>query len=399
VRGVNETQDRVVSAFAIPLMQVLVGAVLFGALVGRQVDLAIFAFLVMAITGAAKLWSRLAHRRLSCHERVDRGKVFPGETVSLRIHVENNKLLPVHFRLKLASGHVLTPADPQALGGQAGGLLWYQCVTFRFDFMARRRGVYPIGLARFAAGDLLGFFPRDQVVQEPQRVVVFPRLVPLRTHQLQGQDLFGRAGADHALEDPVYLLGTRDYQQWRPARYIHWKASARHHRLQEKVFQPSTQRKVILCVDAASYLAKEAEDDFERTLEVVGSLALRLEREGQSVGLATDAPTEESGPTILAPAVGPVQVSSILETLARLRFETSGDLAAPVGWRRPIPWGTSCLLFCCEMGEGVARIKTYLTRRRVSTVLVACRVTVNGERHVGDTYALKDFYDETGEGV
>ena len=179
MRGVNETQDRVVSAFAIPLMQVLVGVVLFGALVGRQVDLAIFAFLVMAIVGAAKLWSRLAHRRLSCHVTVDRGKVFPGETVSLRIHVENGKLLPVHFRLKLASGHALTLADPQPLGGQAGGLLWFQSATFRFDFMARRRGVHPIGLASFAAGDLLGFFPRARVVQEPQRVVVFPRLVPL----------------------------------------------------------------------------------------------------------------------------------------------------------------------------------------------------------------------------
>jgi uncharacterized protein (DUF58 family) len=399
VRGLNETQDRVASAFAIPLMHVLVGLVLFGALVGRQVDLAIFAFLVMAIVGTAKLWSRLAHYRLSCHATVDGGKVFPGETVSLRIHVENGKLLPVHFCLKLASGHALTLADRQPLGVQAGGLLWFQSATFRFDFMARRRGVHPIGLARFIAGDLLGFFPRDRVVQEPQCVVVFPRLVPLRSHRLYGQDLFGQAGAAHALEDPVYVLGTRDYQQWRPSRYIHWKASARHHRLQEKVFQPSTQRKVILCVDAASYLAKQAEDDFERTLEVVGSLALQLEREGQPVGLATDAPTEEGGPTILAPAMGPVQVSSILEMLARLRFETSGDLASPAGWRRPIPWGTSCLLFCCETGEGVARIKTYLNRRRVSAVLVACRVSVNGGKQVGDIFALKDFYDETGEGL
>ena len=146
---------------------------------------------------------------------------------------------------------------------------------------------------------------------------------------------------------------------------------------------------MILCVDAASYLDKQAEDDFERTLEVVGSLALRLEREGQSVGLATDAPTEEGGPTILAPAMGPVQVSSILETLARLRFETSGDLAARVHWRRPIPWGTSCLLFCCETGEGVARIKAYLDRRRVYTVLVACRVSGTGRGMSGTPMPLK----------
>ncbi len=399
MRGLNEIQDRVVSAFAIPLMQILVGVVLFGALVARQADLAIFAFLVMAIVGAANLWSRVAHHRLSCHATVDRGKVFPGESVSLTIHVENGNLLPVHFRLKLASGNSLALVDPQPLIGQAGGLLWFQSATFQFEFIAKRRGVHPVGLARFAAGDLLGFYPRDRVAQKPNRVVVFPRLVPLRPHPLNGQDLFGKAGAAHAVEDPVYILGTRDYQQWRPARYIHWKASARHHRLQEKVFQPSTQRKVILWVDAASYLAGEAEDDFERTLEVVASLAFRLEREGQPVGLATDAPTEEGGPVILAPAMGPVQVSSILDTLARLKFDTSGDPAAPVGWRQPIPWGTSCLLFCCKTGERVEEIKATLTRRRVSTVLVACRVTGNGERHAGAAYALKDFYIETGEGV
>jgi uncharacterized protein (DUF58 family) len=396
---VNEMEERVASAFAIPFMQVLVGVVLFGALVSRQVDLAIFAFLVMTIAVAAKLWSRLAHHRLSCSITLDRGKVFPGESVSLRIQVENNKLLPVHFRLKLASGKVLTPVDPQALHGHHGGLLWFQSATFRFDFIARKRGIYPIGLAGFAAGDLLGFFPRERVVEESKGVVVFPRLVPLRSHPLPGQDLFGQAGAAHSLEDPVYILGTRDYQQWRPARYIHWKASARHHRLQEKVFQPSMQQKLILCVDAASFLAKEAEDDFERTLEVVASLALRLERQGQAVGLATDAPTEEGGPTILTPAIGPIQVSSILEALARLRFETCGDLAAPVCWKRPIPWGTSCLLFCCETNEGAARIKSYLNRRRVSTALVACRVTADGDRRAGDAYGLKDFYDETGEGV
>jgi len=392
-------EERVASALAIPFMQVLVGVVLFGALVGRQVDLAIFAFLIMTIAGAAKVWSRLAHRRLSCDTTLDRGKVFPGESVSLRIHVENNKLLPVHFRVKLASDRVLTPADPQAIHSHHGGLLWFQSATFRFDFVARKRGVYPIGLAGFAAGDLLGFFPREQAVEESNRVVVFPRLVPLRSRPLPGQDLFGQAGAAHALEDPVYILGTRDYQQSRPARYIHWKASARHGRLQEKVFQPSTQRKIILCVDAASYTAKQAEDDFERTLEVVGSLALRLVRQGQSVGLATDAPTEDGGPTILAPAMGPVQASSILEALAGLKFETSGDLTAPVCWRRPIPWGTSCLLFCCETNEEVARIKFSLNRRRVSTALVACRASPDGKRQAGDAYALEDFYGETGEGL
>jgi uncharacterized protein (DUF58 family) len=399
VRAVSEMEERVASAIAIPFMQVLVGVVLFGALVGRQVDLAIFAFLVMTVAGAAKVWSRLAHRRLSCGATLDRGKVFPGESVSLRIHVENNKLLPVHFRVKLASDRVLTPADPQALHGHHGGLLWFQSATFRFDFVARKRGVYPIGLAGFAAGDLLGFFPKEQAVEESNRVVVFPRLVPLRSHPLPGQDLFGQAGAAHSLEDPVYILGTREYQQWRPARYIHWKASARQHRLQEKVFQPSMQQKLILCVDAASFLAREAEDDFERTIEVVASLALRLERKGLAVGLATDAPTEDGGPTVFPPAIGPAQVSRILETLARLKFETSGDLTAPACWRSPISWGTSCLLFCCETNEGVARIKSYLNRRRVSTVLVACRATPHGNRHAGDACALEDFYDETGEGV
>ncbi|MBW1691959.1 MAG: DUF58 domain-containing protein, partial [Deltaproteobacteria bacterium] len=49
------------------------------------------------------------------------------------------------------------------------------------------------------------------------------------------------------------MLGTRDYQNWRPARHIHWKASASHNRLQEKVFEPSEQEKVLLAVEVSQF--------------------------------------------------------------------------------------------------------------------------------------------------
>ncbi len=75
------------------------------------------------------------------------------------------------------------------------------------------------------------------------------------------RELFGVPGVKSPVKDPVYILGTRDYQPSGPSRHIHWKASARHLKLQEKVFEPSEQEKVLLALEVGSFqksLANEA---------------------------------------------------------------------------------------------------------------------------------------------
>ena len=75
----------------------------------------------------------------------------------------------------------------------------------------------------------------------------------LAPFNLPKRDFFGVPGGESPVNDPVYILGTSDYHYGRPSKYIHWKASARYQRLQEKVFDSSEQEKVLFLIDVGEF--------------------------------------------------------------------------------------------------------------------------------------------------
>lgn len=91
-----ETQERgVPTVFVIPLIQFFVGALLFVALLYRQGDLVILTLLVLGLVTGVRLWTRISLSGLRSRSTVDKQKLFPDETLSLRVHVENKKFLPI----------------------------------------------------------------------------------------------------------------------------------------------------------------------------------------------------------------------------------------------------------------------------------------------------------------
>ena len=294
------TRQRIPSLFTNPVVLAVVGLFFFGALLARRHELAVLAVLVGALMGTSRLWTGFSPKSITCELSVDRCRVFPGETVELRAELENGKLLPVHLTLRIASSDVVSPAPGQPETLQSGTLLWFQRAVFTWIFTALKRGIHQLGPPRLASGDLLGFYSRNIVSKKRLSIVVFPRLVPLKPVRLSRRDLFGKPGGTGMLPDPLYIVGTRDYQARAPARHIHWKASARHLRVQEKVFEPSFQEKVLFIVQVDGFIAYGNGEPFERTLEVVASLSVRLQDDGHPVGLATNA-VGVAGPLVRAP--------------------------------------------------------------------------------------------------
>jgi uncharacterized protein (DUF58 family) len=234
--------------------------------------------------------------------------------------------------------------------------------------------------------DLLGFYPREKRTEGDIHVVVYPRLVPLKPFSLPRRDFFGVPGARSPVQDPIYILGTRDYQHWRPSRHIHWKASARHNRLQEKVFEPSEQEKVLLAVEVSQFERADASPSFERTLEVVGSLAVRFHRRGYALGLVTNG-VVEGGPSVLPIGRSPQQLPSILEILARLKMRSNGNLVDTLYRALALPWGVSCVHFSCEQDERTRATAQYFSHRRIPIIFVVCSSHALWE---GDGHKLGD---------
>jgi uncharacterized protein (DUF58 family) len=353
---------RVPSLFATSVILFFVGIFLFIALLARQRDLIILSLLVFSMTGGLKLWTRFSPVRMRCALTLDKKRVFAGDRLFLKAHAENGKFLPVWLEVEIpvdGSSHMFPNEAP--LTGQ-GSLLWYQMTRFQWEFTAETRGVKEIGPLKIVTGDLFGFFQKEKETGETLEAIVYPRLVPLGPFSLPRRDFFGVPGGESPVDDPVYILGTTDYQNGRPAKYIHWKASARHHRLQEKVFESTEQEKILLAVDVDQFVKAGAEDEFERILEVVASMAARLDRQGCAVGLLTNGITPGISP-VVSVSRSPQQLSDILEALARLKMEP-GEALIDMLRKIEIPWGTSCLYFALKEDPSTDVAKAHFKRRK-----------------------------------
>jgi uncharacterized protein (DUF58 family) len=369
-----EGQDRgVPSLFTITLIQFFVGTLLFIALLYGQRDLTVLTLLVLGVISGARLWARMSLSGIKYRLRIDKQKVFPGEKLTLKLSAENAKLLPIWLEMKVPIGSLLQHSSGERVLTKESSLLWYQRTHFEWDLTAERRGVYQIGPLHILAGDLFSFFSKHKRAEEFHSIIVYPRLVSLKSFSLPRRDFFGVPRAKSPVQDPIYILGTRDYQHGQPSKYIHWKASARHNRLQEKVFESIQQEKVLLVVNVDPFARCKAEEDFERTLEIVASLAVRLDQRGHSVGLVANGTVKGGGPAIVPVARNYQQLPAILELLARLQMKPDRDLKDLLRHRLALAWGISCVYFSHEEDETVFSAKEYFTQRKTPVTLFVCQ--------------------------
>ena len=350
--------------FTSRLIQFFLILFLLVALLNHQRDFTLFILLILGIAFGAKLWSRLSLAHIKTTAAIDRKKLFPDEPLRLDLHVENAKWLPVWFRVELPAGALNHETDDGPMPRECG-LLWHQNVSFAWTLKPQKRGVYAVGPPRITVGDLMGFYPREIKEREALQLVVFPRLVSLKSFSFAKRDYFGTPGSKSPVQDPVYILGTRDYQSWRPARFIHWKASSRKNRLQEKIFEPSEQAKVLLIVEVRQFELHNEETAFENTLELVASMAVQLNRQGYALGFMTDGAIDGNVSGVVPLARNSRQLSMILEVLARLKMKTAHPINGFSRKGFDIYWGASCARFAYKSDPDDITIISRLKQRKI----------------------------------
>jgi uncharacterized protein (DUF58 family) len=372
--NVEQQESREPTIFNSLLILIFVGIFLFLALLYRQNDLSLLAILILMVVGGAKAWAGMSATRIRWDSAVDNQRVFPGESVTLATTVENGKWLPVWLKIKWSFDGALEPVEVgDAVTRQEAAVLWHQTVKFHQALVALRRGVYQVGPPRIRTSDFLGFFEKKISARDVTHILVYPRLVTLKPIAIRRQDLYGVPGAQSPVKDPVYILGTRDYQPSRPSRHIHWKASARHLRLQEKIFEPSEQAKVLLTLDVGSFEKSNQEEHFEHTLEVVASLAVKLDRMGYAVGFAANGTLKGGHSSGIPLTRGPGQIPAILETLARLQATPTGDVTKVIRQFIGSQRGISCVHFCYEDEPSATEMEKFFQKRQISVSFVVCR--------------------------
>jgi uncharacterized protein (DUF58 family) len=371
------------SIYSVGLTQVLAGVFLMIALLNAQRGLIFLLIILLVIMTGARLWSGLSLRHLSIGARVDRHRLFPGETLQATIRIENRKWLPLRFHVEMFAADGLQPQEDDPTRGRTCGLLWHQGMEISWKLTALQRGVFPLGSSRLRGGDFFGFFAGEMMTQGfPREILVYPRIVALKPVALPGMDFFGIPGACSPVQDPVYILGTRDYQCRQPSRNIHWKASARRSRIQEKIFEPSAQAKVLLLLDVASFAAGSGAA-FERTLEAVASLALQYDRKGYALGFLSDGVVQQ-GPAHVPVSHGAHRLTALLDVLARLRMQVLQPLSQLLPHYLFRQWGLSAVCFAYEENAATHSIRTLLKHRKIPLASVVCRIQGPGHTREAD---------------
>ncbi len=307
-----------------------IGLALVALPTGQQVLLALGA-LVLAGGFVARWWGHNALRDTTYRREFDARRVFPDETLSFRMVVDNHKLLPLPWievedhlpeELPPQDAHVQPSHRPkQVTLRRSAALAWHQRAVWPATLRCDQRGYFRFGPARLRSADLFGMYEATQTAPHVDTVLVYPRIAPLPNLRWPAVRPFGeRPGTNRIYEDPLRLAGVRDYQPGDPLRRIDWKATARRGALQSRLFEPSASLTLMIAVDAATmpHVWEGYDPDLlERAISAAAGLAARAEADRYAFGLLANASFPESGRTIaVPPSRAPGQLAVVLEALA-----------------------------------------------------------------------------------
>jgi uncharacterized protein (DUF58 family) len=302
-------------------------------LVTRSPLLFLIGVIVSFVAFTSWLWGRYCLAGVSYARRFDTLRLFLGEETEFWIELINAKPLPLPW-LKaedefpqdlsiLRTETRLSTRPRRRLLTNVYSLRWYEKVRRRYRLRGERRGVYSIGPAQIASGDLFGFRRRRLLVSEVQTVLVYPKIVPVKQLSLSVARPLGDYGSERRiLDDPLQVAGARDYQAGDSVRYLHWKATAHRSTLQTKMFDPSAAPHWLIClnVQTLDHLYEGVVVDFlETAIVTAASLAVAGLEARRSVGLATNGSIHDSKEWIHLPASRhTLQASRLLDALAEL---------------------------------------------------------------------------------
>jgi len=303
-------------------------------LVLRYNMLFLFTVLLALASGASLLWYRYCLHGVTYGRKLRDERIFPGEETDLVIEVTNAKPLPLAWLLIRDS----FPKGVSLLTGVLGStqqqetsvlsltdmlaLRWYERVQRIYRIRGDQRGVYSFGPVGLTSGDIFGFGYKNAIFEGTDRLVVYPRVVPVQQLGLPAERPAGELRATRrVIEDPLRMATVREYMPGDSIRYIHWKNTARLNQLQTKVFDPSASRVLVVFVDLQtapnpySYVSEYLELIICTAASIsVHALDIRL-----AVGLYVNGGPRDAGHwTVVAPGRSPGQGTQILDALAPL---------------------------------------------------------------------------------
>jgi uncharacterized protein (DUF58 family) len=340
------------------------------------------------------LWSRRCLDGVEYRRRLGQRRAFFGEEVELVVEIVNRKLLPLAWLE--ADDELPTELAPErgpltATHHRGRGLLVnllslrpYERVRRHYRLVCRARGEHVLGPVRLRSGDPFGFRSAETRSTEPDYLLVYPRVLPLERLGLPSRDPFGpQRTRSWLFEDPLRVVGARDYAPSDSPRRIHWPATARAGRLQVKLYEPTTSHRLVVVLNlntvGPDWWAQGYDPDvLELAVITAASLSVWAVERGYQVGLSANGSVRRLGGRVRVPAGrDPDQLGRILEALARALPFASTPLGALLREEaRALPYGSTLVVVAARLDEdALAELRALgAAGNRVALLLVGERV-------------------------
>lgn len=343
---------------------------------------------VFLIAMTARVWERYCLVGVEYRRRLPVDRAFFGEEIELEVEIVNRKALPLAWlevedelprRLPPLHGRI----RPSFKAGRSQlvnvlALRPFERVRRRFTIPCVERGEHTLGPVLVRSGDLFGFFRRQEERDQPQRFLVYPKVLPVGQLGLPPRQPLGDVRRQSwVFEDPAWTSGIREYTPGDGMRRIHWASSARSQRLQVKVYDATTDHQVALFVDlhtaGPSWWWMAFDDTALEMLAVTAaSIARWATQERLAVGLYVNGhPRDAQVPITLAPTTDPAQYPRILEALARMQPFAKEPIEQFLAHQTTrLPFGTTVVVITARLSESILEAARMARRRGHSPVIV-----------------------------
>ncbi|MSQ36679.1 MAG: DUF58 domain-containing protein [Dehalococcoidia bacterium] len=326
--------------------------------------------LIFGAGGLARLGAMFSLDRVRYTRVVSETRAFVGESLAVRLRLANEKRVPVPWvevREQLPAGMPATGAEthPSGMSGavfltRGAALGGREALEWQLTLHAVERGFFRVGPTRLRSGDLFGLFEREETVGREEHLIVYPRTYALPDLGLGSARPFGeQRGGQRIFEDPVRVVGVRDYVPGDPLKRIDWNATARVGRLQSRLYEPSRAQSVVVALNISTMEFSWQGFDpvvLERSVVVAASIAREALEAHSAIGLVANGSFPDADrPIRIGSGRRPDQLVRVLEALAMIAPYTTSRLSEELG--RPgqaLPAGATIVVVAALMPPDLA---------------------------------------------
>ncbi len=236
-------------------------------------------------------------------------------------------------------------------------LRFYERVRKHYRLRAKQRGALEFGPVELSSGDIFGLEHWQLFIQDTDWLIVYPRVVPITALGLSAANPFGDAKTVRKIsEDPLRVMGVREYVAGDSPRLLHWKATARRGALQTKVLEPSASRVSAIFLDVQTVPPGHqglVPEYLEFGISAAASLARYLLDQREAVGLYANGARKREWDLIRLPASRrPSHWFEILDALARLTYLPMANLVRYLrGEATVLPFGATVIVISATITD------------------------------------------------